>query len=59
MEKKHHRVEHTHRSFVCSFTFPEDADGSRVSADFKDGVLQVPLPRSQKAKPKAIEIKAG
>lgn len=57
--KKHHRVERAYRSFVCSFGFPEDADGSRVSADSKDGVLQVQLPRSQKAKPKAIEIKAG
>jgi len=30
-----------------------------VSADFKDGMLQVHLPKSQKAKPKAIEIKVG
>jgi HSP20 family protein len=30
-----------------------------VSADFKDGMLQIHLPKSQKAKPKAIEIKVG
>jgi HSP20 family protein len=28
-----------------------------VSADFKDGMLHVHLPKSEKAKPKAIEIK--
>jgi HSP20 family protein len=44
---------------VLSFTFPEDADGSRVSADFKDGMLRVHPPKSQKAEPKAIEIKLG
>jgi len=44
---------------VRSFTLPEDADGSRVSADFKAGMLQVHLPKSEKAKPKAIEIKVG
>jgi HSP20 family protein len=57
--KKYHRIERAYGSFVRSFTLPEDADGSKVSADFKDGMLQVHLPKSQKAKPKAIEIKVG
>ncbi len=57
--KKYHRIEPAYRSFVRRFTLPEDADGSRVTADFKDGMLQVHLPKSQKAKPKAIEIKVG
>jgi HSP20 family protein len=54
--KKYHRVERAYGSFVRSFSLPEDADGSKVSADFKDGMLQVHLPKSEKAKPKAIEI---
>jgi HSP20 family protein len=57
--KKYHRVERAYGSFVRSFSLPEDADGSKVSADFKDGMLQVHLPKSQKSKPKAIEIKVG
>ena len=57
--KKYHRIERAYGSFVRSFTLPEDADGSKVSADFKDGMLQVHLPKSQKAKPKTIEIKVG
>jgi len=57
--KKYHRVERAYGSFVRSFTLPEDADGTMVSADFKDGMLQVHLPKSQKAKPKTIEIKVG
>jgi HSP20 family protein len=44
---------------VRTFSLPEDADGSKVTADFKDGMLQVHLPKSEKAKPKAIEIKVG
>jgi HSP20 family protein len=54
--KKYHRVERAYGSFVRSFSLPEDADGSKVSADFKDGMLHVHLPKSEKAKPKAIEI---
>jgi HSP20 family protein len=57
--KKYHRVERAYGSFVRSFALPEDADGSKVTADFKDGMLQVHLPKSVQAKPKAIEIKVG
>ncbi|MDR4471374.1 MAG: Hsp20 family protein [Nitrospira sp.] len=38
---------------------PEDADGSRVAAEYKDGVLKVHLPKSEKAKPKSIEVKVS
>jgi HSP20 family protein len=57
--KKYHRVERAYGSFVRSFSLPEDADESKVSADFNDGMLQVHLPKSVKAKPKAIEIQVG
>ena len=57
--RKYHRVERAYGSFVRTFSLPEDADGSKVTADFKDGMLQVHLPKSEKAKPKAIEIKVA
>lgn len=57
--KKYHRVERAYGSFMRSFTLPEDADGSKVSAEYKDGVLRVHLPKSEKAKPKAVEIKVA
>ena len=57
--KTYHRIERAYGSFVRSFSLPEDADGSKVSADYKDGVLQVHLPKSEKSRPKAIEIKVG
>ena len=57
--KKYHRVERAYGSFLRSFTLPEDADGTKVSAEYKDGVLNVHLPKSEKAKPKAIEVKVS
>ena len=57
--KKYHRVERAYGSFTRSFTLPEDADASKVAADYKDGVLKVYLPKSEKAKPKSIEVKVG
>jgi len=55
--KKFHRVERTYGSFMRSFTLPEDADGSKVAAEYKDGVLKVRLPKSEKPKPKSIDVK--
>lgn len=56
-DKKYHRVERAYGSFLRSFTLPEDADGSKVAAEFKDGILNVHLPKSAQAKPKSIEVK--
>jgi|SRR5579885_1043354 HSP20 family protein len=55
--KKYHRVERSYGSFARSFALPEDADGTKVSAEYKDGVLRIHLPKSEKAKPKTIEVK--
>ena len=57
--KKYHRVERAYGSFMRSFTLPEDAEGSKVSAECKDGLLKVHLPKSEKAKPKSIEVKVS
>jgi HSP20 family protein len=57
--KKYHRVERAYGSFLRSFTLPDDADGSKVGAEYKDGVLKVHLPKSEKAKPKTIEVKVA
>ncbi len=55
-DKKFHRVECSYGSFMRSFRVPDDTDESAVKADFKDGMLNVTLPKSAKAKPKAIEV---
>lgn len=57
--KKYHRVERSYGRFVRSFTLPEDADGSKVTAEFKDGVLRVHLSKAEKSKPKSIDVKIG
>lgn len=54
--KKYHRVERAYGSFMRNFTLPEDADGTKVNAEYKDGVLKVHVPKSEKMKPKAIEV---
>jgi HSP20 family protein len=57
--KKWHRVERSYGSFLRTFTVPDNADPSKVSAEFTNGVLNVHLPKSEKAKPKSVEIKVA
>jgi HSP20 family protein len=57
--KRYHRVERAYGSFTRHFSVPEDADDGQVSAEFKDGVLNVRLAKSEKAKPKSVEVKVA
>lgn len=54
-----HRVERSYGRFSRSFSMPDVVDESKVKAEFKDGVLSLHLPKSERAKPKAIEVKVA
>lgn len=54
--KRYHRVERAYGSFARSFTVPDSVDGQKVTAEFKSGILTVRLPKSEKARPKSIEV---
>jgi HSP20 family protein len=54
--KRFHRVERFYGTFVRSFFLPEDVDVEKLRAEFKDGMLLVHLPKTEKLKPKAVEI---
>ena len=55
-KKKYHRIERAYGTFVRSFTLPDVADAGKVKAEFKNGVLTVHVPKSEKAKPKQVEV---
>jgi HSP20 family protein len=55
--RRYHRVERVYGNFSRSFTLPDDADDSKVNAEFKDGVLLVHVAKSEKARPKQIDVK--
>jgi len=56
-KRKFHRIERSLGNFRRSFTLPEDADSTKVTAEFRDGVLKVHLPTTPTARSKAIEVK--
>jgi HSP20 family protein len=58
-KRKFHRIERSFGNFRRSFTLPEDTDSTKVTADFRDGVLKVHLPTTRIAKTKAVEVKVA
>jgi HSP20 family protein len=57
-EKKgnYHRVERAYGLFMRSFVLPESVDADKVTAEYKDGLLTITVPKREEAKPKAIKV---
>jgi HSP20 family protein len=57
--ERFHRLERFQGSFARSFSLPDCADASAITAESKDGTLVVHIPKLESAKPKAIEVKVA
>jgi HSP20 family protein len=55
--KRFHRIERSYGSFARSFTLPDHTDGTKIKASFKDGMLNLHIPKTPNGKPKAIQVK--
>jgi HSP20 family protein len=51
-----HRRERTAGQFDRTLTLPAEIDAAKVSADYRDGVLTLRLPRAESAKPRTVTI---
>jgi HSP20 family protein len=54
--KGYHRIERSYGSFVRSFAVPNSFDTDKISADIKNGVLSVSLPKKETAKPRQVKV---
>ena len=55
-EQQFHRIERSYGSFARTFALPPTVDASKVSAQYKAGVLTVRLPLREEAKSNKIKI---
>src|SRR3954467_887918 len=53
------RVERVSGKFARSFTLPENVQTDAIKAQFKDGVLELTIPKVAKAEPRKIEVQAA
>ncbi len=54
---KYHLTERTYGRFYRSFALPDDVDAEKIEAKVSNGVLEISLPKNQKALPVEIKIK--
>ena len=55
-EEQFHHVERRYGTFTRSFSLPRTVDASKVSADYRNGVLTIKLPLREEAKPRQIKV---
>jgi HSP20 family protein len=55
-EENYYRKERSYGKFQRAFRLPADVDSDKIKAEFKDGVLQVEVPKPEDAKSKQVTI---
>lgn len=58
-EEQFHRVERRYGTFSRSFSLPPTVDATRVSADYRNGVLTITLPMREESKPRQIKVEVA
>lgn len=53
-----HRVERFYGAFSRSFLLPASIDADTIKATYKDGVLEVVVPKAEEAKPRKVKVLA-
>ena len=53
---QYRKVERVNGKFVRSFTLPETVKHDGIQATYKDGILEIHIPKAEEAKPRQIQI---
>ena len=57
--ERYNRTERRYGSFSRSFRVGDEVDASKIQAGYHDGVLEVILPKSEKAQPRTVDIRVN
>ena len=55
-EENYHRMERSYGSFQRAFTLPETVQQEKAKAKFRDGILEIALPKVEEARPRQIKV---
>jgi HSP20 family protein len=58
-EEESYRLERSYGSFVRRFELPDRVNAGAIDASYKDGVLEIVLPKAEDAKPRKIKVQAA
>ena len=57
-DRSYHRIERAYGSFTRTFTLPRSVDGSRIAAGYRNGILEIVIPKREESRPRQIAINA-
>jgi len=58
-EEDYHLVERSYGSYSRSVRLPAEVESNKIKASYKNGILNITLPKSEKVKAKEVKIKVG
>ena len=56
-EENYYRAERSYGSFLRTLELPRDVRADQIKASFKNGILEVRMPKTEEAKAKEIKVK--
>ena len=58
-ERNYHRIERAYGTFTRTFSLPRSVDANQITASYRNGILEIEIPKKEEAKPKQIAINVG
>ena len=55
-DRNYHRIERSYGTFVRTFSLPRSVDATAITASYRNGILEIEIPKKDEAKPRAITI---
>ncbi len=57
--RNYHRRELRYGSFLRSLALPSDVKGDQATASYRNGILEIRVPKSERAKPKSVKVEVA
>jgi HSP20 family protein len=55
-DRNYHRIERAYGTFTRTFSLPRSVDAAQIAASYRNGVLEVEIPKKEESRPKQIRI---
>lgn len=55
-DRNYHRIERAYGSFTRTFSMPRSVDAAQITASYRNGVLEIAIPKKEESRPKQIAI---
>jgi HSP20 family protein len=56
-EENYYRAERSYGSFLRTLDLPKDVRADKVKASFKNGILEIRMPKTEEARTKEVKVK--